>query len=430
MKNKIIILAMFALSLTGFAQTLTNYDTTTVHVVSGVTITGETLASAFVKTWNNLLYLYGLETNLQSAAITNISAVVNTAATNPPSINFSNFSGNVVGYCNLPYVAAATNAVYPTPVYTLLDTNPLVFNGSNYIGHFTNVYSFKLNTPIVGAGDGLNPMAGSNQVENVYASYDNTNFFFVTNNPCRFYTNVYLSVVGSSVTNSGELILYSMLNQQYEGVNYDLTGTPVHVSDTGDSNNPVTYNAMNTYFGNRYGNTFTATGSGIGYAPYGTNLFTITANPLVGPTNITFSAIGTNQIISATTNQAFAYTGLGVLINTNLGNKNGWYFLSPSLYTVSTNAGKVSFTIPSINVSPFYSFYQIVANKAGAINAYAPLNAYSVIISRSNSWATVFTQFTNTALPGDKAFYMSSNGAAWFNVWDSNSVFVITASPQ
>lgn len=122
MKIKILTLIALAWLATASAQTLTNYDFTTVHTVSGVTIVGDTPLVAFTKTWNNFLYLFGLSTNnsaaisqLQTTSISNATATAATlGATNAPVFTLTVTNGNLVGYMAVPYQAPYTNAVIPS----------------------------------------------------------------------------------------------------------------------------------------------------------------------------------------------------------------------------------------------------------------------------------------------------------------------------
>ena len=333
MKTKILILALCFLVTAAFGQ-IQNYDFTTTNVVSGVTIVGDSPLVAFQKTSNNVAVLQAEHTNDASLIATNaaqiaaqaasisalqsVSPITNASATaasisagSAPQFSLVITNGGIVGYIGIPYQAPYTNAVFPTPVYTLLDTNPILFNGSNYLGNFTNVYTVTINVPSTSVGTSV----GTNIVENLYASYTGTNgWFAVTNFPCNFWnTNVYLSVVGdgTNVTlNTGEVIVQSMLNYQYAGVVYDLTGTPVLVANSATNTQAVNYNTMVNYVGNYAGYSWVSIPNGIAYSPFGSNIMSVAHGSVTGSTNLSFTFASTNWILSVKSTNFAAGSGL------------------------------------------------------------------------------------------------------------------------
>jgi len=96
-----------------------------------------------------------------------------------------------------------SNLVQSSYLVTLTNINPLTFNGSNYIGQFSQFFSFALGTPLLGGGGATPP---TNQFEEVVLSYNGTAWFPLTNaggvvvsagQPAIF-QNVRVAVVGAA----------------------------------------------------------------------------------------------------------------------------------------------------------------------------------------------------------------------------------------
>lgn len=335
---------------------------------------------------------------LNGTSLTNATATAtNVLAGGNATVTVLVTNGNTVGFVfGLPAGAMgppATNAIYPTPISTLFDTNPIVFSGSNFLGHFTNVYSYALNTPQVGSTGPTDP-GGSNEVENLYASYDNTNYFQVTNNPCSFWTNIYLSVVGASATNAGEVVLYTMQNYGYAGLTYDVRGNVFLVADGGSGTTAVNYETMAQFVAGYYGaNVWAASGNGVAYSPFGSNICYLAAGKTTQSTNLSFASSGTNWILSvATTNQV---AGAIVQAGTNLAlPSSGFFNFSPALYTVSTNSGKISYTIPKANCSANYEWFRIPALQMATMIVTPPLILQNGLVFVANT----ITSATNSTL--------------------------------
>ena len=109
-----------------------------------------------------------------------------------------------------------TNTLQNSFTLTLTNLNPLTFTGSNYIGQFSQLYSYNLVTPQLGGGGQAPP---TNQFEMVCISYDGTNWAALTNasgstppfGAPAIFQNVYVAVVGAA-GNAGALTLTG-LNQ-------------------------------------------------------------------------------------------------------------------------------------------------------------------------------------------------------------------------
>jgi len=315
---------------------------------------GDPLRVCFQKDNSNALALAGaISTNFVFTGNTTLAYGAQ------PTVTLNGVTNNVAWFSiGVPQGPPATNAVYPTATFTLLDTNPIVFSGSNYLGLFTNVYKYTLNVPEVGAG-GLNLTGTSNEVENLYYSQDNMNWFQVTNNPCLLtnMTGVYLSVSGQSGTNAGEVILTGVQNPAYIGANVDLSAEIVHVADGGVTNLAVNFETVQAMIYNATANGWSAQGGGIAYAPYGSNVCQLVSSTLTFSRGLTFISSGTNwQLSLQTTNLPLG----GVLVeSTNLTLSGGGFQAFTGGYSVATNAGVVTFTIPKANVAGSYGFFQV-----------------------------------------------------------------------
>jgi len=387
-------------------ETSGNFATVTLSIATnylqGVNVTtvydGMVISNSVFTTPTSILVTNGDASgliNLPSglgAGVSNVTfTITQGAAGSPPTATGMITNGTLVGVWQIPSVTPTTNAVYPTPILTLLDTNPIVYTGSNYLGCFTNVYAFTINTPLANGASQIDP-AALHIVENLYASYDNTNFFIVTNNPCNLFTNagIYLSVVGQSGTNYGEVVIQGMLNWQYAGTTYDLRGTPVLVADGGNGFQVVNYETVAAMIGNA-GSALQA--NGLTFKSYNMNVLQFAVNPLIGPTNISLTVNSTNFVVSTTTNQAALYPLLGLLVNTNLVNTNGWYFVNATNYVTATNGGTVSFSMPRALVGN-YGFFHLAQYSGSTIYAVSPFVAQGGLVFVTNTITTA----TNTTL--------------------------------
>ena len=409
---------------------------------SASSIVGDLSSTAWGKANTNFNFLQAeIVTNNASisALLTNapVFTTTNTASTNPPSCVLVGVT-NGIGYFFLTIPAGApgtnfvtanvfSNGVYSSTESTLTNVNPLVCSGSNYIGFFPQLYDFVLNTPNTGVGTSI----GSNLVENIYASYDNTNYFIVTNSPCVLTNPVYVAVVGQSNTNfSGQLILYSIDHPEYIGRTNSYIGQGNKFPDPVYALDAVNLESLQNYVANAVGsiwNTIIDT-NGVThyrYAPSGQPNLDLTANTVTWSQFVQMKSSGTNWVLGVT-NLVLNYQ---LQYITNLLNKYSWVTLSG--YTSTTNiyntTNIVTFTVPQVLTGGApYAFFRVVAFQTATATVTPPLTLLNATICPSNTWSVVWATVTNALQPGGFANFVNSNGVGQYKIQNTGGSFLVT----
>ncbi|MDE2105636.1 MAG: hypothetical protein KGL39_50885 [Patescibacteria group bacterium] len=261
-----------------------------------------------------------------------------------------------------PQGPPATNAIYPTPEFTLTNINPLLCTGSNYIGYFPQLYDALLLLP--NTASGLSP--GSNLNETVMASFDATNWFAVTNSPVALFTNIYVAVVGDNNTNyAGAITLYGLTNWQYYGTTNWLIGQHLFANDPTAAFDVVNLESMQTAIANATASSWMLFNDAPGnthyaYVPSGQPDLDLVLPPPATSYAVSFRNVSTNWVLGETN----VLAGYQLQVSTNLGLRFGWTILATNLYSVSTNLFAATniwtFTIPKANVPASYAFFRIV----------------------------------------------------------------------
>ena len=312
----------------------------------------------------------------------------------------------------------ATNAVYPTPEFTLTNINPLLCTGSNFIGQFSMLYDYTLALPYTGVG--MSP--GTNLNESVYVSLTGTNgWILLTNSPVKIWTNVWVSVVGDNNTNyAGALTLFGLVNSAYCGATNDLTGQSLLLSPATQLNQPPTLAQMQTAIANAVGANWQFNGTHFQFAPNNQTNVDMGLGGSVGARLTAIQSLGTNWVLTATNVPA----GYNVQVSTNLGLTLGWQNVTPSAVTTNlyatTNAWV--FTIPKTAVNATYGFFRILFFQASSTTIWPPTTHQSVTLWGSNTWGAALGAITNAP---DRTFGLaSSNGVPvkWF--WSNGVVLV------
>jgi hypothetical protein len=463
----LILLAVVAFALTATAQ-ITNVTTSTPTLTntttsSGwITIPGVGTNMAYSVTFsNNVVYgdllpiAFGkvnanfsfVESQITSAQ-TNppVFTAAATASTNPPSVTLTGVTNGVAYYIvtipagstgatgatgapgtNYVTMTLLTNCVFTSTESTLTNVNPLTCNGSNYIGYFSQLYDFALVTPNTSVGMTL----ATNLNENLYASYDNTNWFQVTNSPCVLTNPVYVTVAGDNNTNySGSLTLYSVDHPELYGRTNNFAGQRMQFADPILPLDAVNLETAQYLIANAVGSIWSTSVDTNGtvhysYAPQGQLNFDLTANKTTYSPFVQILNSGTNWVLGVTN----LNVGYQMQFSTNLTYTYGWTTFTG--YTSTTNiynaTNVVTFTVPKylLNSAP-YAFFRCVTFSVATASVTPPFKTLNGLISPSNSWATVYATVTNQLAPGAFANFVNSNGVGEYKIWNNAGTFVVT----
>jgi hypothetical protein len=444
MKKTIILLAV---ALASIASAQTSNLLSYVNIGSGAnTGDGDPLRTAFGKINGNFALLSSIvDSNAASGGgITNFSfTAASVSSTSAPSMIVVGVT-NGIAYCfaSIPAGSAGatgapgTNTVNVTNVYTAYNpTNSietssrftitniatLNFAGTNFIGQFSQLDSFDLSVPILGAV-GIFP--GSNEFEQVWLNYTATNWsgtngWFLPDSASStmIYTNIAVAVVGA-VGSSGALTLYGMDHPEAAG-RYNMIyrqgigtqQTPVLPTDL--VNLQTLNNALASYFASPLVKSVDSNQV--------THVQMLDGQKvLMDATSQHFSlfvdsvvASGTNLLISVNVTNMFP--GYTFQVSTNLGAADGGFYTSSS-FTVSTNSGEVVFTTPML---ASYSFYRMRLNYPNTFVITPQLTLPAGTLYPPNAWS--LTTITST-MPNFSFWTGNSNGQALVSVSVSNGV--------
>ena len=299
-----------------------------------------------------------------------------------------------------------SNAVLSSLEYVLTNVSPLNFSGSNYIGRVSQFYDWDLNTPMLGGGDLVPP---TNEIEAVWLSYTGTNGWFLATNNVHINTNVSVSVVGT-VGSSGSLVIYGIDHWELMGRTNSYFGqcnafpTPVNSTDAANKKyvDDSVANTLSPFLVSSVSNTFHVV-----LSRNGQTVFDLSSRGIWIPiAGLTADGSGNVLLTIAQTN---LLSGWGIQSSTNLLLVNGWTAFSN--FTLSTNSGVVTFTIPLDPTAPAQFFRAALpAQNTVSINAPVAIGALQLYAQ------------TNTPTIGDLG---NQRGG---RIWVSNGVFYATGS--
>jgi hypothetical protein len=407
--KKILLTLLASVCLTAGAQSsLMNYDWSTTQYVGGIRIIGDTPLLAFQKTSNNVAYLQGEISNLSTNAITGLSLTATnlTPGSSATVTNTGVYGGiayftigipagsngvagasgtNAYYYTNTIAYYSLSNAMVSSATFTLLNTN-FNFAASNYLGKFTNIQAVATTAPIVGGG-GLTP--GSLAPTANFYSTTGTNGW-TTVLPSA--PNVLYLAVTSSATGAGTVKITGITNPNAQRNTNDFTSQTVYVPTATDTRSPVPLSQLNLALAQI--TTFQSSGTNYYVTGNGQRMLELNAPQSIFSTNISFviDGTGTNWALSvATTNRV---AGAGLVMSTNL--------VLPFLpftgtYTLATNSGIATYSIPISAVPASQAFFQVAAPIGGSVQVDYPLAVN--VTTNQIIWGATNTAPANTSTP-------------------------------
>lgn len=315
MKNLLILLCWLPLLATA--------QITNVNLGSSPT---DPTRDTFAMAWNKLNANDNWLSGQIASAITSINAL-----TNPPAL--------------------PTNIVQSSFANVLTNINPLTFTGSNYIGHFSQLFSFQLVTPEIGGGGSVPP---TNQFEQVVVSYNGSTWWALTNAngvaevnaQADIFQGVYVAVVGVAA-NSGALILWGLNQTNLYNRTNSLAGQVTQVATPVNPNDIATKQYVDYHSGTVSPWYTSLDTNSMTHCSYGYNGGLLadlaSSSAWVRIDSLVADSTGTNLLLGiAQTNLA---PGWKIYAQTNLATAlAGWPVCTN--YTVVTNSGEVTFTIP------------------------------------------------------------------------------------
>ena len=369
-------------------------------------------------------------TALKSSAITNLSLYVSTYSTNVTLVGVTNgiaYYAVLVPAGTTPTVTNTTQLFSSTYITTLTNWAG-GFTGSNFIGSFSNIYSADLEPPFIGGGGTAVPTQISETL--VLSTNNGTSWYYATNqsNFPLWQSNVLVSVVGDANTNYGTLTLSGYTDPSQYGVVVSLQGRELQIGNAVNANDATPLAQVQNLIAVAMASGWQGTSDTNGhphltYSQSGQPVFDMSGFNLWVRIN-GFQRSGTNFLLNTYATNFIA--GWQLQNSTNLaGALSG--FTTYTNYTLTTNSGLVTFTIP---MQPGVMFFRIIAIQTPAITAYAPITDYAPTIIPSNSWAVSYALATNSLAPFNFGWAkdVTSNGLSLWKVWNSNGVYWV--SPQ
>ena len=351
---------------------------------------------------------------------TNATATV-TGVTNNIAYIFLNVPANT----NTVTVQNFTNTVLSSMQYLAYQTNYARWRvGSNFLCRVSNVTRI-----FASAGDdGGNP-------PNPYGftltgSYTGTNgYFTITNSFSSPFTtsnaiSLWLNATSVPAGNPGLAQVNSADHFELIGRTNGFFGQRFLANDPVDAREVATKNYVDGVIANSYNNNFSTylDTNGINHfvyswqntllSDYTGKLTTVPISFLgldVTGTNIQFNAMQTNLA-----------NGFVLQASTNLALVAG--FLPTTNFSLSTNTGIVTFTIPINPAAGAMQFFRVVSSSTVTASFQVPLILAQGSLYRSNTWNLTF--ITNGMKAGD-IITVNSNGQKLVDVWMSNSTAIL-----
>ena len=232
--------------------------------------------------------------------------------------------------------------------------------------------------------------------------------------------NILWLCVTSSATGAGSVKVTSIVNPNAVGNTNDLTTQTTYVAPATDGRSPVNLNQLVTALGGVQ--SFQSSGTNYYLALGGQKMMEL-ANPrFIFSTNLTFviDGTGTNYALSLAVSNRVA--GAYLIMSTNLLLPGNGFQPYASAFTLTTNSGILTYTMP-MSATPkgdgFAVLFQVATPTGGSIQMDYPLTLNGGSLYPSNTWNLV--SITNGLKSGD-IITVNSNGLKLVDVWLSNAV--------
>jgi len=318
-------------------------------------------------------------TDLNSAAWGKVNNNNNTitGVLNAQAVSNGWFAGQISNALATATVTGG-NLVQSSYLVTLTNINPLTFTGSNYIGQFSQFFSFALGTPLLGGG-GMAPP--TNQFEQVWLSYNGTAWFALTNaggaawlsgQPAIF-QNVRVAVVGAA-GNAGSLVINGLNATNLWNHTNSLVGQVTLVSVPVNPADAASKQYVDAHAGTVSPWVGSVDTNAVTHCSYGFNGLTLAdLAATVDWIRIDgLAADGTGTNLMLTISQTNLVPGWAIRSATNLLTPMGNWLVYTN-YTVATNSGELSFTIP-INFTLPAQFFLAEGTGSNWVSVNAPMD--------------------------------------------------------
>lgn len=428
MKTIKTLIILILTAVAAHADTIATVDTTSgPHTSgSGATYYGDTAKAAFEKVNGNFVLIWGIVSN----GITGVT-FTNTLTLSPGS----SATAAVVGYAshtailqlgipkgtpgtNFVTVFDPTNSILSSRRITTYSTNNITWGTSNYLAYVPGLSDYAVSFGQLGAV-GFTP--GTNVYGTLNGSYDGTSWFSISN---TFQTTnwIYVSAMGAG-GGLGSCILYSIDQLVLLGRTNYFYGQSMQFDSPRNDSDASTKKYVDDQVGALKNTTFvlsTDTNNVVHYAYYGGgqtmqfdlwyqfSYIPILSLALDGSTftNVLMDIYQTNLPASFTIQSS---------TNLNLGSVG---FVPFTNYTLSTNSGIVTFTIP-IYMSEPMRFWRAISGSKSGITANRPIQANAgAIFYRTNAWTAI--EITNN---GGFAPWLSNYTRVWWSVNSNNVIY-------
>ena len=377
------------------------------------TVTNVSLSSAYIS-----IYGAGI-TNQPYTASNGLYYVIG----DPFPVAFAKVNSNeqflasqIAANTNTVSVLNFTNSVLSSHYFTLFVSNNFVFTGSNYLGSFPQLQSWQFGYPTAGPG-GLTP--NTNSIENLYGSTNSgSTWFLITNATPNITNTIMLSAVGDSNAAPGSITLQGIDHPELVGRTNYMDGQFNQFPDARLPQDAVNLETLNLILGNTLNGQFVASQSNnVTYSTLSENgqpVITIGSPNFTLPSSLSVS--GTNLLLKISTTNFV--TGWKITASTNLAQMFAWPVFTN--YTMATNTGIVTFTIPKPTFTTYFFWPQGPALNSLTITP--PLTLLGGTIYPSNSWSLY--SVTNVMVNG-QFWTGNSNGVALVALYLSNGIPII-----
>src|ERR1035437_4660938 len=314
-----------------------------------------------------------------------------------------------------------TNIVLSSKQIITYTTNFASWSGSNFLARVNGLYSWFY---YFGDDGGNPPMAIP---ASLVGSYTGTNGWFVITNGFSTTNLISVSIItngatarGGTMVNPGGARLYSIDHFELLGKTNYYFGQHQRFDPPTDGNDAATKTYADALFANAFNNNFSTVISSntthLIYSFQNSTIFDMSSvMTWIQITNAGVDATGTNFAIGILqTNLSGGYV---LQTSTNLALVAGWVPQTNG-FTLSTNTGVVTFTIP-INFAEDMRFWRVIKGSSSTAAFNVPRTLNGGTIYPSNAWN--LASITN-AMPNFSTWVGSSNGQAQVTLSLSNGV--------